>query len=166
MKVIKESLSGYQKGDKDYLIRSLNESSYGGAYDIEDDQFFTRDDIDEFAYEIEDKLNANPELGKKYRLAGVYMETPKDLYISFVDEDGYESYNTFPIDMRKIRKPNDLNRYIETVMNWFVNDFNKEYEWERRVNNESLDESKEVLYVIKDSHGNQLSRPNPDDNEL
>ena len=26
--------------------------------------------------------------------------------------------------------------------------------------------SDEVLYVIKDSHGNQLSRPNPDDNEL
>jgi hypothetical protein len=23
-----------------------------------------------------------------------------------------------------------------------------------------------VLYVIKDSHGNQLSRPNPDDGEL
>lgn len=27
-------------------------------------------------------------------------------------------------------------------------------------------DSKKVLYVIRDSHGNQLSRPNPDDNEL
>ena len=24
----------------------------------------------------------------------------------------------------------------------------------------------QILYVIKDSHGNQLSRPNPDDEEL
>ena len=28
-----------------------------------------------------------------------------------------------------------------------------------------LIEAKEILYVIKDSHGNQLSRPNPDDGE-
>ena len=31
---------------------------------------------------------------------------------------------------------------------------------------ESLKEDKEILYIIKDGHGHQLSRPNQDDNEL
>lgn len=35
-----------------------------------------------------------------------------------------------------------------------------------KVIKESINESKEILYVIKDRNGNILSRPNPDDSEL
>lgn len=163
--------AGYSYKEAEYIANhttnleeSLDEASYGGAYDIEDDQFFTREEINEFAYDIVDRLASN--FGKKYDVAGVYMETPTDLYISIIDENGYESYNTFPIDMRKIRSPKDLNKYAEVVTNWFTKDFNGEYEWERRAYGESFNESKEVLYVIKDKQGNQLSRPTPDDDEL
>ena len=100
--------------------------------------YFTREEINDFVYSLCDKLEDN--FDKEYKPTGVYMETPNDLYIAIMDEDGYESYNTFHIDMRKIKKPSDLNRYFGTAFDWFNKDFNSEYEWEERIKIESLDE--------------------------
>ena len=101
--------------------------------------YFTREEINDFVYSLCDKLEDN--FDKEYKPTGVYMETPKDLYIAIMDENGYESYNTFHIDMRKIKKPSDLNRYFDTAFNWFNKDFNSEYEWEERTKTESLNEA-------------------------
>lgn len=102
--------------------------AYGGAYDIEDDMFFTKEDIESFAYDIVDDFASMT--NQNCQLADVFMPNPKRLTIE-VECDG-DYYNAdINIDMRKIRKPNDIYRYKDTVLQQLKDSFD---EW-------SLDES-------------------------
>lgn len=85
----------------------LEEASYGGAYDIEDDQYFTKEELVEFGEDVVDNLN---ELGSgKVELQSIYIDN-NTLEIT-VDYDGSEVTVTQQIDMRKIRSPKDLKKY-------------------------------------------------------
>lgn len=108
------------------LNESLTEASYGGAYDIEDDMFFTKEDIVEFADNICDYLEGI--FGYQYSIDNVYMDGPRKLYINIFDNNYIEVESTFDIDMRKIRKPSDLFKvYGLTIENWFQKAFAREY---------------------------------------
>ena len=39
------------------MVYKLHENSYGGAYDIEDDMFFTKEEIVEFGNDIVEEFN-------------------------------------------------------------------------------------------------------------
>jgi hypothetical protein len=105
---------------------SLTESSYGGAYDIEDDMFFTKEEIIEFADNICEYLE--DVFGYQYNINNVYMDGPRKLYINIFDNNYIEVESTFDIDMRKIRKPSDLFKvYGLTIENWFQKAFAREY---------------------------------------
>lgn len=105
---------------------SLNEADYGGAYDIENDMFFTKEDIVEFAEEVCEYLGDI--FGYQYDINNVYMDGPRKLYINIYDNNYIEVESTFDIDMRKIRKPSDLSKaYGLTIENWFQKAFAREY---------------------------------------
>lgn len=120
-------MDAYDQTDRDWeYVESLNEASYGGAYDIEDDMFFTKEDIVEFAEEICEYLGDI--FGYQYDINNVYMDGPRKLYINIYDNNYIEVESTFYIDMRKIRKPSDLFKVYElTIENWFQKAFAREY---------------------------------------
>lgn len=104
----------------------LTEASYGGAYDIEDDMFFTKEEIVEFVEEICEYLGDI--FGYQYDINNVYMDGPRKLYINIYDNNYIEVESTFDIDMRRIRKPSDLSKvYGLTIKNWFQKAFAREY---------------------------------------
>lgn len=109
-------LTSYQDGYKETRTESLNESSYGGAFDIEDDQFFTRDDINEFGYDVADQFSAWAD--SSFAPSDVYMDTPTKLHLEVFNQEGYEEYEAnIKIDMRKIRSPRDLYKYEDEALN-------------------------------------------------
>ena len=132
----------WKRFDKDeyqkYLTNRLKEKglvearSYGGAFDIADDQLFTREELDEFGYElaykVEDQLNK-----------------PIDYVSSYIDDgfievtlsyDEYEVTLKRKLDMRAIRKPSDINKYHM----YFVPRFEEEFKEIIPYYNESMNE--------------------------
>ena len=110
----------------------LKEASYGGAYDIEDDMYFTKEDLLEFTDELIDTLQ---DKGIFVDLVDMYMTDGNRLVISVEDEDGNEIDTDEFIDMRKIRLPKDIYKY----KNIFIKDILSQYN-ELKSLNEDLDE--------------------------
>lgn len=113
-------------------VNKLNEASYGGAYDIEDDMYFTKDDILEFTDELIDSLQ---DKGIFVDLVDTYITDGNRLVIVVEDEDGNEIDTDEFIDMRKIRRPKDIYKY----KNIFIKDILSQYD-ELKSFNEDLDD--------------------------
>ena len=113
---------------KQYVEENLNEASYGGAYDIEDDMYFTKDDMYDFLYELIDKLK--DAFGYDFDIYDAGFDTPTDLYIELTDNThDLITDNHVHIDMRKIKVPSDLNRkYLDSTFELFKNDFQDLYD--------------------------------------
>lgn len=107
---------------RDNSINSSKHVDYGGAYDIDPEMYFTRDDLVEFGSDVVDRLN---ELDHSYthEIENIYMDTPNTIYISIEDSDGNTAEQTIAVDMRRIRKPQDLQKYEETVVTDLHNQF-------------------------------------------
>ena len=110
----------------------LKEASYGGAYDIEDDMYFTKEDLLEFTDELIDSLQ---DKGIFVDLVDMYMTDGNRLVIAVEDEDGNEIDTDEFIDMRKIRRPKDIYKYKDI----FIKDILSQYD-EFKSFNEDLDE--------------------------
>ena len=110
----------------------LKEASYGGAYDIEDDMYFTKEDLLEFTDELIDTLQ---DKGIFVDLVDMYMTDGNRLVIAVEDEDGNEIDTDEFIDMRKIRRPKDIYKY----RNIFIKDILSQYD-ELKSFNEDLDD--------------------------
>ena len=111
-------------GDKGMkIIKEIKQKrNYGGAFDIEDDQFFTREELNEFADDVVDELNKIPYLEYDCQLISVYMEN--DIIEITIECGDYDSITiSKKIDMRKIRLPRDLKKYKAS----FVKDFEIEF---------------------------------------
>ena len=86
----------------------LKEASYGGAFDIADDQYFTRDDIENAAEEVLNHINET--FTEQYELGGTWFEDGKWIVnVKSIDGD-WEFEELLPIDMRKIKEPWHLKR--------------------------------------------------------
>ena len=91
------------------------EESYGGAYDIGENEYFTRDDLLDFGYVVSDLVSNKA--GTFWDIYDVDMKDNNtvyiDLYNSVADVD---IFTEFKIDMRKIKVPSDLIKaYANTV---------------------------------------------------
>lgn len=88
---------------------NLKEQNYGGAYDILDDEYFTRDDLTEFSEEVVSAMsslfNIDAEVLSSYIENGVI-----ELTVGY--EEGEYTHEE-KIDMRKIQKPKDLSKYAD-----------------------------------------------------
>lgn len=94
--------------------QQVTESSYGGAYDIADDEYFTKEDGMEAAEEVISILEKEfPEL--KLEISDMQLDN-HSLYVVLVDEDGNEFTEEVVIDMRKIRHPLDLIKKYSPIL--------------------------------------------------
>jgi hypothetical protein len=106
------------------MAESLDEASYGGAFDIADDQYFTREDIEEASEKVLDHINETFSDG--YVLGGTWFENGKWI-VNVQTQDGMEEYETeVPVDMRKVRQPRDIQKYALEVAGKLISQI-KEY---------------------------------------
>lgn len=126
----------------------LDEAYYGGAFDIEEDQYFTRDDLNEFGYELEDKFREaiNAKYGE-VNLVSIYLED-SELEVTIGVGSEYEATKTIKVDMRKIRTPKDLYKYMDKLLNMFLDDFRRASVLYRAVYTDSKDKEHEI-YVFE-----------------
>lgn len=106
---INNSAYVYRNLDRNNNIsnKHITEAHYGGAFDIEDDQYFTKEDLMEFAEDVVDSLNV---LGySKAELESIFLEN--NVIEITVSWDGNEVTVEQPVDMRRIHKPKDLDKY-------------------------------------------------------
>ena len=90
-----------------YTGKKVNEASYGGAFDIEDDQYFTKDDLLNFADEV--LGNVAETFDGTYDIGGVWFEDG-NVTTQIVDTEGNMFEDITKVDMRKIREPWHLKR--------------------------------------------------------
>lgn len=91
-------------------------ANYGGAFDIDPEMYFTRDDIVDFGEYVCEHLNEI--FNDTYDLADVNMIDPSHLSVAVIqNSDEAEFSTTVKIDMRKIKKPHDLkDKYSGNVV--------------------------------------------------
>lgn len=97
-------------------------ANYGGAYDVDSEQFFTKDDIVEFADSLVQALNmdGNYEDGSEWELSDVYIETPNTLVVELNSPFESSEIVEEKIDMRKIKKPTDIFKYMTSFEKKFL----------------------------------------------
>lgn len=114
--------------DKNFNINAeeaIEGADYGGAFDIDADQFFTKEEIVEFGNYVVDEFNSDlkglnygsrsPYYEQDFYLEDVYMETPKLLHLDV--SDGDTSYSAdIVVDMRRIRRPADMYKYASDAV--------------------------------------------------
>ena len=107
-----EATDAFRKAYNRYMIESgeldenLLEGSYGGAFDIADDQYFTREDLENAAEEV--LAHIQETFTEPYHLGGTWFENGEWI-VNIQTEDGMEEYeDTIKVDMRKIRTPMHL----------------------------------------------------------
>lgn len=105
-------------------LNDVTSASYGGAYDILDDYYFTRDDLVDFGEEVVAQLE-NLERGD-YFVNDLYMLNPKTIHIEVYcrNKETYADKNIV-IDMRRIQKPSDLNKYAYQVASDMYDEFSE-----------------------------------------
>lgn len=113
---VKSMIDSYLEHGKVYA------ANYGGAYDVDPEQFFTKEDIVEFADSLAQALNMDGDYpnGSEWKLSDVYMETPNTLVVEL--ESPFESVEVVKekIDMRKIKKPTDVFKYMTSFEKKFL----------------------------------------------
>lgn len=96
-----------RKDGKMLHMKPVNEASYGGAFDIADDQYFTRDDLMSFADEVLGHVSET--FNGLYDIGGVWFEDG-NVITQIIDDSGNEYEDTTKVDMRKIRTPDHLRK--------------------------------------------------------
>ena len=102
------------------MYKKVNEASYGGAFDISDDQYFTRDDLNDFAEEVLNHINET--FKTQFDAASCYIDD--GVLEVCVTNDEYGDYiHSEKIDMRKIKEPWHLKRaYAFEFASQLIND--------------------------------------------
>ena len=112
------------KDGKMLHMKPVNEASYGGAYDIADDQYFTREDADYLAETIEDVLVDSYEMPVK----DVFVEIDKQVAeVTVILDDEAEYTASTKIDMRKIKLPRDIDKYTEVLASMIYRQVREDY---------------------------------------
>lgn len=101
---------------------ALNEASYGGVFDIEDDQYFTKEELVEFADEIIEKLDNHYEaIDPSFFLTDLYMDNDKDVLHIEIDDDDIGTFAVDQkIDYRKVKTPYQIRNYTKEILDKFI----------------------------------------------
>ena len=84
---------------------------FGGAFDIAPDEFFTKEEVDGFCYDLEEDLS--DAFGLSVVTYDSYVENTVHFHIAMDVDDGYIIETDFTVDFRKIKKPDDLYKYYQ-----------------------------------------------------
>lgn len=111
-----------RKDGKMLYMKPINEASYGGVFDIEDDQYFTSDDFIEFSKEIIDKVEDHYEdLDPSFFLTDLYMDNDKDVLHIEIDDDDIGTFAVDQkIDYRKVKTPDQVKIYTKEILDKFI----------------------------------------------
>lgn len=90
---------------------------------ISPEDFFTKDDLVDFVIEIEDTMNERINPKQKFNVEDAYIEGKK-MYVSIYNDE-YQLSGEVSIDMRKIRKPSDLIKYKNSMINQMIEQYNQ-----------------------------------------
>lgn len=105
---------------------SVEARSYGGAYDVDPEQYFTREDLVEFADDVISYIANSQDI--LFDVSELYIEG-NNITLGLTNTNnggGFERTVTFTVDMRKIRKPWDLQtKYSQKIANMFIDEYNK-----------------------------------------
>ena len=112
--------------------------NYGGAYDIDPESYFTREDLDELGYSVAELVSLD--LDDTVEYAGAWIEPNNELTVELKSTD-YDSSVTLKVDMRKIRRPQDLTaKYAQKVADESIKQFKDWYQDEEAINSsEAID---------------------------
>ena len=100
---------------------------YGGAFDVEEDSFFTREDLDEFADAVAEDLS-NMYEDSTFSVVASYVEDTVNLTIEMnldMPIDEFISTATHKIDLRRITG-NPVDSLIRAYKQLYVDDFSDE----------------------------------------
>lgn len=89
-------------------ITSAELPDYGGAFDIDPHEFFTKEECMELAQEVEDILNKDPDVPYPVQYYDVYIVDYNRIVVDLTDSQDNELSGQAKIDMRRIRVPHDL----------------------------------------------------------
>lgn len=100
----------------------LNEASYGGVFDIEDDQYFTKEELVEFADEIIEKLdNHYEDIDPSFLLTALYMDNDTNVLHIEIDDDDIGTFAVDQkIDYRKVKTPYQIRNYTKEILDKFI----------------------------------------------
>lgn len=96
--------------------KKLTEAHYGGAYDVDDEAYFTKEDLVEFANDVIEAIDRQYDLKFDINELELYKGV---LYLSLISKNGIEMFHEQKINMRKIRTPKDLNKYLDEFISAF-----------------------------------------------
>lgn len=101
---------------------ALNEASYGGVFDIEDDQYFTKEELVEFADEIIEKLdNHYEDIDPSFLLTDLYMDNDTNVLHIEIDDDDIGTFAVDQkIDYRKVKTPYQIRNYTKEILDKFI----------------------------------------------
>ena len=137
-----------------FQTQKLEEAQYGGAFDIEDDQYFTKEEIVDVAEKVCEHLDET--YPDKFDVSDVYMETPTIIHVEVISKEGNWASANAKIDMRKIKKPSDIMKY-DVVIGDLVYNLRQELEELYTDNSMFTESASEWRYVaskmVPDSDG-------------
>ena len=117
-KDISDELYWRAQGDK------VTAADYGGAYDIADDEYFSKDELMEFAYSLEpiiQHLADDEGFGSIVEVSDVYLNDNK-LGVAFMI-DGAEHSGEVRIDKRRVKWVRDLYKYVTPLFEQIADSF-------------------------------------------
>lgn len=104
--------------------RAIKSANYGGAYDIDPDMFFTKEEIVEFGDDLADQFSAWAEQPAK--LYDVYVDVDaagrQTLHVEVECEEAEHAADVY-LDFRKIRKPSDINKFADSILKQWKDSF-------------------------------------------
>lgn len=87
----------------------LNEASVKEVFSYENDEFFTREEVDDFAEKVCDHVNET--FNEVFKVQESYI-TNNEIEVVVYNDDLGEFTGKKKVDMRRIRKPSDLDKYV------------------------------------------------------
>lgn len=100
----------------------LNEASVKEVFSYEDDEFFTREEVDDFAEKVCDHVNET--FNEVFKVQESYI-TNNEIEVVVYNDDLGEFTGKKKVDMRRIRKPSDLDKYVLDIAASIIADIKK-----------------------------------------
>lgn len=129
------------------ISKRLTEAKYGGAYDIADDQLFTREDVNAAAEDVLEHIQET--FSGNYVLAGCWFE--HGTFIVNIQDEDFHEYEAFAhVTTRGIRRPDDLKKYSLKIASKIIEQIKEDKGMSESKLNETsiaqLDQRKKDLY--------------------
>lgn len=116
----RKQIDSEYRNDDIYSSSSIQARNYGGAYDVDPEQYFTREDLVEFAQDVIDYIANSQDILLDISELSIDGNTITLGLTNEFDNGGFEDTVRFNVDMRKIRKPQDLMKYTMPVAIQFI----------------------------------------------